>query len=352
LILKHLSLFITLIMAMAVAFYGAGCMTVGSPGQEELPEVSFTIDDLSGKTVKLIVPHAAGGGYDTYARLLAPYIEKHTGAIIVIDNVTGAAGVVGRNEIFEADPDGFTIGFTAYSSIIMNSINELEAARYRVDDFYYLGRVTGEPTVIAADANSGVADINDLIALEVVSFGEPSVVDDTYFNALVFGHDHGINILPVTGYEGTSELKLAILRGEFIILNRSLSNITDLIDSGELIPLVISGMERSDYLPNVPTMLELAATDEQRGHAHLFATMVENSRGFIAPPGAEPAIINTWQEILERVLTDPDLLVEADSRSLPINFMPGDAVSLLMAEAVILGEAIKPLIKELAKLAE
>lgn len=318
------------------------------PGSKDAEQI-FSVESLSGKVITLIVPHGAGGGYDTYARLIAPYIEKHTGASVVIENISGAAGVVGRNELWNAQPDGYTIGLSAYSSIIMNEINELEAAEYNAADFTYLARVTGEPTLIAASSSGKVQSVQDLLQMEVVKYGEPSVVDDTYFNTMVFGSDHGISILPVTGYEGTSELMLALFRNEFDILNRSVSNLSGFISSGEVIPLILNGFVRSDELPEVPTMLELAVSESHEAHALLFATMVENSRGFLAPPGLPQDITGAWQEVLRLVLTDPELLEAAAKNNLPIEFMHGTEVALLLQEAVVMGEVIKPLISELAE---
>jgi tripartite-type tricarboxylate transporter receptor subunit TctC len=328
----------------------SGCTLDGTVSEDT--EEKFSVEILSGEVVTLIVPHSAGGGYDTYARLIAPYIEKHTGASVVIENISGAAGVVGRNELWNAQPDGYTIGLSAYSSIIMNEINELEAAEYNAADFIYLARITGEPTLIAASASGNIQSVQDLFQMDLVKYGEPSVVDDTYFNTMVFGSDHGIKILPVTGYEGTSELMLAFFRNEFDILNRSVSNLVDFINTGEVIPLVLNGFVRSDILPEVPTMLELAVIETHEEHALLFATMVENSRGFLAPPGLPQDIIDIWQEILRLVLTDPELLETASNSNLPIEYMHGVEVSLLLQEAIAMGEGIKPLISELAEEAE
>lgn len=333
---------------LSLAFV-ASCQPMNASDQNK---TSFSVNDLASQTVTLIVPHGAGGGYDTYARMIAPFIEKHTGAVVVVDNISGAAGVVGRNELWLAEPDGYTIGITAYSSIIMNEITDLEAAEYVAEEFAYLAKITGEPTLIAANAAGQISSFQELLEMEMVKYGEPSVVDDTYFNTMVFGSDHQINIVPVTGYEGTADLMLALFRNEFDILNRSLSNLVDFIDSGEVVPLVLNGFARSDQIPYVPTMLELAESKEAEGHALLFATMVENSRGFLAPPGTESDVVAAWQEVLEAVLNDPELIEMAKRNNLPINYLSGEEVSELILEAVRLGEEIKPLIKQLAAEAE
>lgn len=344
------NLFSILLIIFIIGMIISGCASDKAVIQDT--EEKFSVENLSGEIVTLIVPHGAGGGYDTYARLIAPYIEKHTGASVVIDNISGAAGVVGRNELWNAKPDGYTIGLTAYSSIIMNEINELEAAEYNAADFVYLARVTGEPTLIAASFSGNIQSVQDLLQMDIVKYGEPSVVDDTYFNTMVFGSDHEINILPVTGYEGTSELMLALFRNEFDILNRSVSVLVDFINSGEVVPLVLNGFTRSELLPEVPTMLELALSETHEEHALLFATMVENSRGFLAPPGLPQEIVDTWQEVLRMVLTDPELLETASDSNLPIEFMHGVKVAVLLQEAIAMGEDIKPLISELAEEAE
>lgn len=348
--MKGISLIIAAALGLLILIFAVACSF--EPMDEYDREEAFSVDNLAGQTVTLIVPHGAGGGYDTYARLIAPFLEKHTGATVVVENISGAAGVVGRNELWFAEPDGYTIGISAYSSIIMNEINDLEAAEYAAKDFIYLAKITGEPTLIASNTAGNINSFQDLVQMEMIKYGEPSVVDDTYFNTMVFGNDHELNILPVTGYEGTAELMLALFRNEFDILNRSLSNLLDFIDSGEVIPLVLNGFARSEQLPDVPTMLELAESETAKDHAFLFATIVENSRGFLAPPGMSSDAVSTWQEVLEVVLNDPELVEIANRSNLPINYMPGEEVSDLIMEAVRLGEGIKPLIKKLAEEAE
>ncbi|MBI2348814.1 MAG: hypothetical protein HYV05_09200, partial [Deltaproteobacteria bacterium] len=78
-------------------------------GQTEAEHLKWYHD----KTINLIVPHGAGGGFDIYARLVAPFFRKHIpGANIIVQNVTGAGGLRGRNQVYTARPDGLTIGFT------------------------------------------------------------------------------------------------------------------------------------------------------------------------------------------------------------------------------------------------
>jgi len=341
---------IAMVLFILAVFSIGGCFNNSEPSINK--ESDFGIDSLEGQTIRLIVPYAPGGGYDTYARLMAPYIEKYTKAVVIVDNIEGAAGVVGRNEVYNAAPDGLTICFTAYSGIVMNEINEIEAAQYTIGDFNYLGRITGEPTVLVAGKLSNIMSVNDLIDRKVVKFGEPSAVDDTYFSAMVFAYDHGINFLPITGYEGTSALLLAIQRGEFDVLNRSLSVLIDLIEAEEIVPLVVNGYERSAILSDVPTMLELANTEVKKQHALLFAIMVENSRGFIAPPGLSDAMIETWQSIIALVANDQGFLEDTAKSGLPVDFLHGKEVSALLYDAIAIGEEMKPLIKEVAELSE
>ncbi|MBX2838355.1 MAG: hypothetical protein KTR35_15975 [Gammaproteobacteria bacterium] len=89
-------------------------------------------DFYKDKSIKWIVPYKPGGGYDEYSRLLAPYMEKYSGARVDITNMPGAGGMKGANEIFKSPADGLTIGIINGSAMVTNELAEIKGADYKV----------------------------------------------------------------------------------------------------------------------------------------------------------------------------------------------------------------------------
>ena len=114
--------FLTGLLSLGLALPIAGLVQV-VPAQAE-DAASF----YKGKKIKFIVPYKPGGGYDDYARLLAPVLEKYTGANIEILNKGGAGGMTGANEIFRSPSDGLTIGIINGSAMITNELAEIKGA--------------------------------------------------------------------------------------------------------------------------------------------------------------------------------------------------------------------------------
>ena len=109
-----------------------GCTGAGSTASD--------LEFFKGKTVTIVTPHGAGGGFDIYARMIAPYLQKYLpGSTVVVDNVTGAGGLQGRNKVFTAKPDGLTLGFSTGTGMVFAEWAEKEGVQYKMAEFTLLG---------------------------------------------------------------------------------------------------------------------------------------------------------------------------------------------------------------------
>ena len=122
---------------------------------EQSPEEKVA-DFYRGKTIKFIVPYSPGGGYDTIARSLAPYLEKYTGTSVIVENVPGAGGNVGAERLFTSKNDGLTIGIMNNQGMIMTQLFDSGAVNFDISEFSFIGRVTAEPVVMYTSTNSGL----------------------------------------------------------------------------------------------------------------------------------------------------------------------------------------------------
>ena len=100
-------------------------------GSEALEPEAF----YDGRNIRWIIPYSPGGGYDEYARLLSPYLEKYTGARIDILNLPGAGGMRGANDLYTSPKNGLTIGLINGSALVVNELAGMRGAEYEIDGF-------------------------------------------------------------------------------------------------------------------------------------------------------------------------------------------------------------------------
>ncbi len=339
---------ISALMMVAFAFSLGLSMPTSTRAAE--PSVEF----WKGKIVNLIVPHGAGGGYDTYARLLAPYIEKYLGCTIVVDNVTGAGGDVGRNKLWNAKPDGLTIGFTSGTAMVYSQVSASEGVQYDVAKVKWLARALAEPSVLVAPTKGKYKSGADLLkATAPIKFSVSGVGDDDFFALSIVAHALKLKVNPVTGYKGTKEASLAVITGEVDAFETSVSTMLPIIQTGDVKPLMVITSKRVAELPEVPTVLEVAK--DVPGAADLLKVPINLTgvaRVFFAPPGLPKDKYDALETVLHKALTDPDMLQKAKTAKRPIDYAPGTEVTELILAAVEKAQTIKPVLVDALKAAQ
>ncbi len=129
-------------------------------------------DFYDGQTVTYVVSTDPGGGYDTYGRLIAEFMQKHLpGSTFVVQNMPGAGHIIGANAIYASEPDGLTIG-TFNTGLIYNQLIGLESVKFDFTKMSWIGKAASEPRVIVTSKSSGIESFEQLQALtEPVKFG-------------------------------------------------------------------------------------------------------------------------------------------------------------------------------------
>ncbi len=315
-------------------------------------EAAANMSMFKGKTINLIVPHGAGGGYDTYARMVAPYLEKELGATIVVENVTGAGGDVGRNKVWNAKPDGLNIGFTSGSAMVYSQLSKSESAQYDVAKITWMARALAEPSVLVLTAKSPYQSIADLQkATKPIKFAVSGVGDDDFFGLGIEGRALGIKFLPVTGYNGTKEASLAVVTGEVDAFQTSIGTMLPLIKKGDVKPIMIVLDEKHSSLPDVPTYASFATGDNAK-LAQAQIGIAKITRVFFGPPNMSPEIVNVFETAFNKILNDKDFLDKATKAERPILYAPGSEVTKMVTAAVQQGAAVTPILKEALKAAQ
>ena len=255
---------LTAISVAGIATLVAACAAQpgGTPtnGAEEKPF-------FEGKTIRFIVPFAAGGGTDVSARQLAPLLKEHIpgNPNIQIENIEGAGSVLGANEFAATDPDGLTIMMTSASTKMPFLFGD-PAVKYDFADFE---PVVGVPSgaVQFVSPTTGVETPDDLFApdTELIYGGiQPGGGDIT---RLLGFHLLGVDVKTVFGYDSRATLQIAFQQGEVNIDGQTaqtyIENIVPLVEEGSAVPVYSTGMivdgelSRDPAFPDLPHLKEL-----------------------------------------------------------------------------------------------
>ncbi|KHF38618.1 Bug family tripartite tricarboxylate transporter substrate binding protein [Halalkalibacter okhensis] len=319
--------------------------------QNKLPKEEQNEDLKSfyeGKRISFIVPYDPGAGYDMYARMMAPYIEEYTGANVVVNNLPGAGGMRGVNELYGAPSDGLTIGIMNGSAMVTNQIAEIAGARYNLSEFGYLGRIVADTRVLTMAADGPYQTFEDILdAGGAVKLGATGLGGSTYVDAVVISEALGLNTEVLHGYD--SVVEPAILRGEVDGTWGSYGSRKVSIDEGITIPILQSGNKRNDELLNVPTVSEVLekADNLERASAIIEVWNSLNSVGrpLAVPPGVPRERLEFLQEVFDKVMADERFIVEAKQSDRDLLYASGEEMlEIAIAATKIEDEEVKQII--------
>jgi tripartite-type tricarboxylate transporter receptor subunit TctC len=295
-------------------------------------------DFYRGRTVTLIVGYSAGGGYDTYSRILARHLGKHIpgNPTIVVQNMPGAGSLKMTNYLYNVAPkDGSTIGIFSRGMAMEPLIGGSNVA-FDSTKMTWLGSGTNEVSVFVTWHTSPVKTWHDIITKDFTVGGEGSGSDpDTY--ALLLKNAFGAKLRLITGYPGTAEIAIALERGE--VDSRaswswsSLKTLkpTWIAEKKVNFPVQLN-LTKGAELEDVPLITEFATSDKQRQMLKLILSRQEMARPYAGPPGIPDDRKAAMRKAFDETWADPDLLAEMKARGQEVNPVSGAALDKLIAE--------------------
>jgi len=319
-------------------------------GLQAIAQVSSEVEEarefFKGKVLNFVVPFSPGGGFDTYARGIAPFLEKYIpGLTVVVRNMPGAGGLRATVKVYEAKPDGLTIMIIDGLGTALNQILEgKEKARYDLAKFSWIGRVSAEPPVISMGAHTPFWSIKDLLKTErTITFAQRGVADADYLATGVVCSSLGIPYRNITGFKGSGECIMAVIRGEIDGLELSVSTSLPHIRAGELRPIVQLARERDTRIPSVPTVMEVAP-DETKDVLIATINVLALDRSICASPGVPEARIQVLRDALQKTYDDPEFIEWTRKAKRPIMPLEGEKLEKVVKEAIGLTDKLKPVL--------
>ncbi len=294
----------------------------------------------------MLIGYGPGGGYDLYARLVAEFLPRHLpgNPVIVPENMPGAGSLVAAKYIAEVAPkDGTVLGSLAQTLPLDGTVGS--AAKVNIANFHYVGRVTTNIDVGAALASSGIKSIDDVRNRQyTVGASGGGSTTEIYPLALNAFADTKFKI--VRGYKGTNDILLALERGEVDVipaygLPGMMVSHPGWIDKGEAVLIYQAALQRSRLLPNVPTLPELATSDEGRLVLRAIAGTAEIGRSIVSGPGVPPERLAALRAAFADMLKDPDFVAACDQRHFSVDAGTGEELDAIVRETAQLPDAVR-----------
>ncbi len=292
-----------------------------------------------GKTLRLLIGYGPGGGYDIYGRLVAEFLPKFLpgNPAIVVSNMPGGGSFVAAKYMADVAPkDGTVFGSLAQTLAMDSVVNN--TAKIDVAKFNYVGRVVTNIDTGVALPKSGIKSFDDVRARQYTvgasGGGSTTVLFPTALNT--YG---GAKFKIVKGYAGSTEIQLAMERGEVDIVGAYglpgiLISQPGWISNGEAVILYQAALKRHKLLPNVPTLPELGLTDEGREVLRAAASTGEIGRSIITTPGVPPDRLLALRSAFQTMLSDPEFLANCQQRNLMIDGAAGEDMDLVVKETL------------------
>lgn len=286
----------------------------------------------NGKTLKIIVGYAPGGGYDFYARLLARYMGKYIpgNPAFVVENMPGAGSLAAANYVYKlVKPDGLTLGHFSGSLFPLQAMGQKEIT-FDAARFEHVGGVAKVEIACGFAKSSGIDSVEKWMAQKSAP-RMPGTAPGTG------GHDtsrllHATLGLPmqlVLGYKSTGEMRLAMERGEVHGICNGWETFRSLwkksIESGDMIMVLQALPKPHADLPKVPLAISYAKTEEARQLIQLGAHDVSAiARPFVLPPGTPKDRVEIIRKAFTATMSDPGFLADAEKANLDIAPLTGE----------------------------
>ncbi|HEY2534621.1 MAG TPA: hypothetical protein VGJ20_43050 [Xanthobacteraceae bacterium] len=312
------------------------CFAVGSVSAENGVAGFFR-----GKQVAIVVGSSAGGGYDTYARLLARHIGDHIPGKpeVVVQNMPGAGSAKATSYIYSVAPkDGTVIG-AVFPGVLLDPLIGDVKAQYDPNKLLYLGSANSDIYICFARSDAPARTFRDVFTHEVI-VGASNTGGTTQDLPQMLNNLLGTKFRVVTGYAGSKEITLAIERNEVngacgIGWTGLPTMHPDWFAKKKLMRVLVQlSMKGHPDLNRmgVPLATDFARTDEERQVMALIESQGEFGRPYVLPPGVPPERVAALRQAFVATLHDAALLAEAKKMQLDVDLMSGAELQSLVAK--------------------
>jgi tripartite-type tricarboxylate transporter receptor subunit TctC len=320
------------------------------------PTTDAVAEFYKGKTVKVIVGYSAGGGYDTYARVLAAHIGDHIPGkpTVIVENMAGAGSMKSANYLFGAAPkDGTEFGIFG-RGLPANELTGQPEAQFKSTQFNWVGSMNNEVSVCIARSDSKIKKFEDLYTTPM-KVGATGPDDDTGSFPRILNDLLGTKFELVTGYPGGNDVNLAIERGEVegrcgFSYSSLKSTKAQWMKDKFITILTQMSVAKHPELPDVPLVTDFAK-DKPDALQILKVVFSRQAMGrpFTLPPGVPQARVDAIRKAFMDTISDPAFKADAEKQKLEVNAKSGTEVQDIVTEIFKTPDNLKQKLADILK---
>lgn len=293
------------------------------------------------KQIKIVVGSSAGSGYDINARVLARHLGDHIPGkpTVIVQNQVGAGSATMATSLYNTAPrDGTVIG-AAINGMPTMQLLAPEAARFDPVKFNWLGSTNRDTQVSYVWKDAPVQSIDELKSKQlVVGATSPGTTQVDF--PIVAQQILGLKYKVISGYEGTTNIHVAMERGEVQGMGAnawmSLKALnTNWLTDRKVKVILQYGLEKNPDLPDVPTVFSLATNEADRQALRLIVSRLEYGRPFFLPPDVPAARVEILRRAFDATVKDEAYLADAAKAQLEVGPMTGEEVAKLVAQVAV-----------------
>jgi tripartite-type tricarboxylate transporter receptor subunit TctC len=280
------------------------------------------------KPVYVIVPYPAGGFYDLIARLLGAKMQEEFGQPFVVENRTGAGGIVGTDYVARSAPDGYTIMVGGVGPHGINPGLYPKLSYDAVRDFAPIVHVVTAPNVLVVHPSVPANNVQELIALAKakpgsLNYASNGVGTSPHLAAELFATSLGIKLVHIP-YKGSSPAVAAMLGGQTHLAFNNAGDILQHVRAGKLRALAVTGARRLPALPDLPTMQEVGVPEYE----------AVAWWGYFAPAGTPREVITRLNAHINKWLKEPEIhqRLSVDGSAEVVGGSPEDLAAFMKRE--------------------
>jgi tripartite-type tricarboxylate transporter receptor subunit TctC len=266
------------------------------------PVVPAAAQQYPTKPIRLIIPFPPGGSNDVVGRLIATQLSERLGKQIIVDNRSGAGGVVGTEIASQAPKDGYTLLVISIAHAVNPWLYDLKGRYDPIKSFTPIASLASGPNVMVVNPGVKANNVKELIELAKKSPGKvgwasAGVGSFQHLGGALFELQAGVKFLHVP-FKGGGPAMIDVVAGHNQVMFSSLVQTTPQIQSGKLRALGVGGKKRSPILPNVPTIAEAGVPGYE----------ATNWWGIVAPAGVPQAVVDRLRKEIAAVQTAKPVL--------------------------------------------
>jgi tripartite-type tricarboxylate transporter receptor subunit TctC len=288
------------------------------------------------RPIKLVVPFAPGGSADLVGRLLAQQLSESLGQPVVVENKGGASGMLGNEYVAKSAPDGYTLTVGTLGPFAVNQTLYEHVPYDNIRDFAPITLTGLSSHILVANPSVPVTNVNELIALAKekpgqLTFASSGTGNATHLTFELFKARAGIDIVHVP-YKGGGPAMADLVGGQVMFSFASMASAVPFVRSGRLRAIAVSGAERSELFPDVPTVAESGLPG--------FAS--EDWQGILAPAKTPADIVQKLNGEIGRILLLPEVKAKLQAAGFePKPTTPAWFAQFIQAETVKWAKLLK-----------